>query len=91
VKQREFEDCMCGGPLVAIPGPENEAHFEAEINRLCPVHGLRRFESFHSVGTLAVEIIIGLGKVNPPACAQELVGLLDKKSPKNHSDPKSLQ
>ncbi len=35
--------------------------------------------------------IIGLGKVKTPACAQELVGLLDKKSPKNHSDPKSLQ
>ena len=35
--------------------------------------------------------IIRLGKVKTPACAQELVGLLDKKSPKNHSDPKSLQ
>jgi SH3 domain-containing YSC84-like protein 1 len=35
--------------------------------------------------------IIGLGKVRTPACAQELVGLLDKKSPRNHSDPKSLQ
>jgi lipid-binding SYLF domain-containing protein len=35
--------------------------------------------------------IIGLSKVKTPACAQELVGLLDKKSPKNHSDPKSLQ
>src|SRR5579864_8625329 len=35
--------------------------------------------------------IIGLSKVKTPACAHELVGLLDKKSPKNHSDPKSLQ
>ena len=35
--------------------------------------------------------IIRLGKARTPACAQELVGLLDKKSPKNHSDPKSLQ
>jgi lipid-binding SYLF domain-containing protein len=35
--------------------------------------------------------IIRLGKVKTPACAQELVALLDKKSPKNHSDPKSLQ
>jgi SH3 domain-containing YSC84-like protein 1 len=35
--------------------------------------------------------IIRLGKVKTPACAQELVGLLDKKSPKNRSDPKSLQ
>jgi lipid-binding SYLF domain-containing protein len=35
--------------------------------------------------------IIRLGKVKNPACAQELVSLLDKKSPKNHSDPKSLQ
>jgi hypothetical protein len=32
-----------------------------------------------------------MGKVKTPACAQEFVGLLDKKSPKNHSDPKSLQ
>ena len=35
--------------------------------------------------------IIRLGKVKTPACARELVGILDKKSPKNHSDPKSLQ
>src|ERR1700740_2144293 len=35
--------------------------------------------------------IIQLGKVKTPACAQELVGLLNKKSPKNHSDPISLQ
>jgi len=35
--------------------------------------------------------IIRLGKARTPACAQELVALLDKKSPKNHSDPKSLQ
>jgi len=35
--------------------------------------------------------IIRLGRVKTPACAQELVGLLDKKSPKNHSDPKSLR
>jgi lipid-binding SYLF domain-containing protein len=35
--------------------------------------------------------IIRLGKVKTPACAQQLVRLLDKKSPKNHSDAKSLQ
>ena len=35
--------------------------------------------------------IIGLRRVKTPACAQELVALLDKKSPKNHSDPKSLK
>jgi len=35
--------------------------------------------------------IIGLGKVRTPACAQELVGLLNKKSPKNRSDPKSMK
>jgi SH3 domain-containing YSC84-like protein 1 len=35
--------------------------------------------------------IIRLGKARTPACAQELVALLDKKSPKNHSDPKSLK
>jgi lipid-binding SYLF domain-containing protein len=35
--------------------------------------------------------IIRPGKVRTPACAQELVTLLDKKSPKNHSDPKSLK
>jgi SH3 domain-containing YSC84-like protein 1 len=40
---------------------------------------------------LSAKDIIGLSKVKAPACAQELVGLLDKKSPKNHSDPKSLQ
>ncbi len=40
---------------------------------------------------LGAKDIIRLGKVKTPACAQELVGLLDKKSPKNRSDPKSLQ
>ena len=40
---------------------------------------------------LGAKDIIRLGKVKSPACAQELVGLLDKKSPKNRSDPKSLQ
>jgi lipid-binding SYLF domain-containing protein len=40
---------------------------------------------------LTAKDIIRLGKVKTPACAQELVALLDKKSPKNHSDPKSLQ
>jgi SH3 domain-containing YSC84-like protein 1 len=40
---------------------------------------------------LSAKDIIRLGRVKTPACAQELVGLLDKKSPKNHSDPKSLQ
>jgi len=30
-------------------------------------------------------------KVSVPACAKELVALLDKKSPKNLSDPKSLE
>jgi lipid-binding SYLF domain-containing protein len=40
---------------------------------------------------LSAKDIIRLGKVKTPACAQELVSLLDKKSPKNLSDPKSLQ
>jgi len=35
--------------------------------------------------------IIRRGKVKSPACAAELISLLDKKSPKNRSDPKSLQ
>ena len=35
--------------------------------------------------------IIGLGKVKTPSCARELIGLLEKKSPKNHSDPQSLK
>ena len=35
--------------------------------------------------------IIREGKVKNPPCAAELVALLDKKSPKNLSDPKSLQ
>lgn len=38
----------------------------------------------------AKEIIRG-GKVGVPGCAQQLVSLLDKKSPVNKSDPKSLQ
>jgi lipid-binding SYLF domain-containing protein len=38
----------------------------------------------------AKEIIRG-GKMGVPGCAQELVSLLDKKSPVNNSDPKSLQ
>jgi len=38
----------------------------------------------------AKEIIRG-GKVGIPACASQLVSLLDKKSPVNKSDPKSLE
>lgn len=38
----------------------------------------------------AKEIIRG-GKVGVPGCAQELISLLDRKSPVNKSDPKSLQ
>jgi SH3 domain-containing YSC84-like protein 1 len=38
----------------------------------------------------AKEIIVD-GKVKSPPCAQALVALLDKKSPKNLSDPKSLE
>jgi lipid-binding SYLF domain-containing protein len=40
---------------------------------------------------LSARDIIRRGKVKTPACARELVALLDKKSPKNRSDPKSLQ
>jgi SH3 domain-containing YSC84-like protein 1 len=40
---------------------------------------------------LSAKEIIREGKVKVPACAQELVSLLDKKSPKNLSDPKSLE
>jgi lipid-binding SYLF domain-containing protein len=40
---------------------------------------------------LSAKEIIREGKVGIPACAQELVALLDKKSPTNKSDPKSLQ
>jgi len=40
---------------------------------------------------LSAKDIIRGGKVKNPACAAELVALLDKKSPKNRSDPKSLQ
>jgi SH3 domain-containing YSC84-like protein 1 len=40
---------------------------------------------------LSAKDIIRLGKVKMPECAAELVTLLDKKSPKNKSDPKSLQ
>jgi len=40
---------------------------------------------------LSAKQIIAENKVKAPACAQELVALLDKKSPKNLSDPKSLE
>jgi lipid-binding SYLF domain-containing protein len=41
--------------------------------------------------SLTARQIIREGKVKIPASAQELVSLLNKKSPKNLSDPKSLQ
>jgi len=40
---------------------------------------------------LSAKDIIRLGKVKNPPCAAELVELLDKKSPKNRANPKSLQ
>src|SRR5262252_4260391 len=40
---------------------------------------------------LSARDIIRSGRAKTPACAQELVSLLDKRSPKNHSDPKSLE
>jgi SH3 domain-containing YSC84-like protein 1 len=40
---------------------------------------------------LSAHDIIRGGKVGVPACAQQLVALLDKKSPVNKSDPKSLE
>jgi len=40
---------------------------------------------------LTAKEIIRQGKVGVPACAHELVSLLDRKSPVNKSDPKSLQ
>ena len=40
---------------------------------------------------LTAKEIIREGKVGIPACAHELVGLLDKHSPVNKSDPKSLE
>ncbi len=40
---------------------------------------------------LSARDIIRGGKVKVPACAAELVALLNKKTPKNRSDPKSLQ
>jgi SH3 domain-containing YSC84-like protein 1 len=40
---------------------------------------------------LSAKEIIVEHKVAIPACARELVSLLDKKSPKNKSDPKSLE
>jgi lipid-binding SYLF domain-containing protein len=40
---------------------------------------------------LSAKDIIRLGKVKSPECAAELVALLNKKSPKNKSDPKSLE
>lgn len=40
---------------------------------------------------LTAKEIIREGKVGIPACAHELVSLLDRKSPVNKSDPKSLE
>jgi len=40
---------------------------------------------------LSAKEIIREGKVKVPACAQAVVTLLNRKSPKNRSDPKSLQ
>jgi lipid-binding SYLF domain-containing protein len=40
---------------------------------------------------LSAKEIIREHKVSSPACAEELVSLLDSKSPKNRSNPKSLQ
>src|SRR5579864_7630668 len=40
---------------------------------------------------LTAKEIIRQGKVGIPACARELVAILDKKSPVNKSDPKSLE
>jgi lipid-binding SYLF domain-containing protein len=40
---------------------------------------------------LSAEDIIRSGKVGAPASAHELISLLNRKSPKNRSDPKSLE
>jgi lipid-binding SYLF domain-containing protein len=40
---------------------------------------------------LSAKEIIRQGKVGVPACARQLVSLLDRKSPVNKSDPKSLE
>jgi len=47
-------------------------------------------EKLYGAKLSARDIIRG-GKVKSPACAAELVALLNKKSPRNRSDPKSLQ
>lgn len=47
-------------------------------------------EKLYGKRLTAKEIIVE-HKVSIPACAKELVALLDKKSPKNLSDPKSLE
>jgi len=47
-------------------------------------------EKLYGAKVSAKDIIRG-GKVKAPASAAELIGLLNKKTPKNRSDPKSLQ
>ena len=47
-------------------------------------------EKLYGTKVSAKDIIRG-GKVKAPASAAELIGLLNQKSPKNKSDPKSLQ
>lgn len=41
--------------------------------------------------SLSAKEIVRQGKVGVPASGRELIALLNKTSPKNHSDPKSLQ
>jgi SH3 domain-containing YSC84-like protein 1 len=51
----------------------------------------RANEKLYGKNNISVKEILREGKVKPPASAQELLSLLDKHSPKNLSDPKSLE
>ena len=51
----------------------------------------RANEKLYGKNNISVKEILREGKVKPPASARELLSLLDKHSPKNLSDPKSLE
>lgn len=48
-------------------------------------------EKLYGLKKISARAIVRLGKVKIPPCAHELVTVLDKHSPKNESDPRSLR
>lgn len=63
--KRSRPDCICANRVVAIPGREEE--FEAEMNRICPVHGERRLPDF------MLTRIVGSNGLCPPTPKLDLL------------------